>query len=592
VRFLTGRSERVDTDGMRLREIRASTRFFLSLFVLLVAVAAMAVLGLSGLAEVNAANRQVFSDNFLTAQATSGLGSDLGRVEVLSLQIAGPIGASAADRLRAKLDAIVIPEVDDEIAALIRLHAGDPAGERAQIARIPMEWNAFLPLTRGGLLAVAPRSSPAAVGRSATATAVEARLGPLIAYVSARRPIEVAAAAAAHAGAQHTYKRSRTWLIAATVLALLAAGTMIRAGLTLKRLLEDQAEEQRHGQSSSEYSETLQATENEDEAQELLRRQVERTHPGARAVVLARNNSADRLEPRTSLAKLDVLREPLEHATPRSCLAVRFARSHAQGGDRTPLTSCEVCGELPGVSTCEPLLVGGEVIGSVLVSHAGEPDRRSAQRIRETVAQAAPVLGNLRNLALAQLRAATDPLTGLPNQRAVQDTLKRMVAQASRTISPLAAVLVDLDHFKKINDIYGHDRGDEVLAAVGVAFRNVIRESDFVGRYGGEEFLILLPSTDTTGAIQVGEAVRAAITAIRIPSIEQPITASAGVAIIPNDAGDALTLFRAADRALYAAKNAGRNQVNAHSDDTTPAAAGPAISRPQDTDITAGTPGI
>jgi diguanylate cyclase (GGDEF)-like protein len=567
---------------MRLREISASTRFFLSLLVLLVAVAAMAVLGLSGLGDVNAANRQVFSDNFLTAEATSGLASDLGHTEVLSLQIAGPIDASSADRLRAQLDAIVLPEVDTDIAALIRLHAGDPAAERGQIARIPMEWNAFLPLTRRGLLAVAPGGSPSAVERSATATAVEAGLGPLIAYVSARHPIEVAAAAAAHAGAQRTYEHSRTWLIAATVLALLAAGSMIRAGLTLKRLLEDQAEEQRHGQSASEYSETLQATENEDEAQELLRRQVERTHPGARAVVLARNNSADRLEPRTSLVELDVLRAPLEHATPRSCLAVRFARSHAQGGNSTPLTSCEVCGELPGVSTCEPLLVGGEVIGSVLVSHAGEPDRRSGRRIRETVAQAAPVLGNLRNLALAQLRAATDRLTGLPNQRAVQDTLKRMVAQASRTITPLAAVLVDLDYFKKINDIYGHDRGDEVLAAVGVAFRNVIRESDFVGRYGGEEFLILLPSTDTTGAVQVGEAVRAAISAIRVPSIEQSITASAGVAVLPNDAGDALTLFRAADRALYAAKNAGRNQVHASSNKATPGATTPAIPTAQD----------
>ena len=75
----------------------------------------------------------------------------------------------------------------------------------------------------------------------------------------------------------------------------------------------------------------------------------------------------------------------------------------------------------------------------------------------------------------------------------MQDTLKRMVAQASRTITPLTAVLLDLDHFKQINDLYGHDAGDEVLAAVGVAMRLAMRESDFVGRYGGEEFLMLLP---------------------------------------------------------------------------------------------------
>jgi GGDEF domain-containing protein len=108
--------------------------------------------------------------------------------------------------------------------------------------------------------------------------------------------------------------------------------------------------------------------------------------------------------------------------------------------------------------------------------------------------QAAPFLGNLRNLAIAELRASTDRLTGLPNQRAVQDTLKRMVAQASRTITPLTAVLIDLDHFKQINDLYGHDNGDEIP--------------------------------------------------------------------LPGDAGDSVTLFRAAERALYAAKTAGRDRTH------------------------------
>jgi diguanylate cyclase (GGDEF)-like protein len=223
--------------------------------------------------------------------------------------------------------------------------------------------------------------------------------------------------------------------------------------------------------------------------------------------------------------------------------------------------NCEVCGELPGSSTCEPLLVGGEVIGAVLVNQKQEPDERHRRHLREAVGQAAPVLANLRNLAIAQLRASTDALTGLPNQRAVQDTLKRMVAQASRTLSPLAALLLDLDHFKQVNDVYGHDRGDEVLAAVGVALRNVVRESDFVGRYGGEEFLVLLPATDLEGAVQLGKAIRLAISSISLTGIEHAITASVGVALLPQDGGDAVTLFRSADRALYAAKRNGRDRI-------------------------------
>jgi diguanylate cyclase (GGDEF)-like protein len=550
---------------MRVREISAAMRFFVGLGLLVAAVVATALLGVTGLSAVDRANRQVFEDNFRTSQATSLIASDVAHVEVLSLEAIKAPNARTAEALRAELSQIAIPGASASIAALMRIHAGDPPAEHAQIARIPAAWRAFLPLARRTPL-VPGTGRVSAADRSAAASTVQAQLDPLIARVTDRQVIEAVAAAKAHDRARHTFTVTRFWLIVAAALALLAAATMIRLGLTLKRLLEGQAEAQDHGVLSSEYTDTLQATENEGEAQELLRRQVQRTHPGTRAAVLGRNNSADRLEARTTLVELDELREPLEHATPRSCLAIRLARAHSEGGARAPLTSCELCGRLGGVSTCEPLLVSGEVIGSVLVAHAAPPDALSRQRIRETVSQAAPVLGNLRNLAIAELRASTDRLTGLPNQRAVQDTLKRMVAQASRTITPLTAVLIDLDHFKQINDVYGHDAGDEVLAAVGVAMRLAMRESDFVGRYGGEEFLMLLPSTDTDGAIQVTEAVRAAIGAIRIATVDRPVTASAGVATLPRDAGDSVTLFRAADRALYAAKNAGRNRIHTAAD--------------------------
>jgi diguanylate cyclase (GGDEF)-like protein len=487
---------------------------------------------------------------------TTNLITELGHAEVISLQLTSSPDGPDADRQRAQLEEIVIPAVRNDLVWLEAIHVGDPPAEKAQITRIPALWAVYLATAHRALLAKQG-------SRPVTAAVVDHTLDPLIALVSARLPREVSDAAVAHAAATRTYDRSRTWMLVAAVLALLAAATMIRAGRTLRRLLRSQAQDRGYAEGSSEYTGRLQATENEDEAHELLRRQLERTHPGSHAVVLSRNNSADRLQPRTALTELEELKPTLEHAVPRACLAIRFATGHSQGDAREPLMSCEVCGRLPGVSSCEPLVVGGEVIGSVLVSQPDATERADALRIRETVAQAAPVLGNLRNLALAQLRAATDPLTGLPNQRSVQDTLKRMVAQASRTITPLSAVLVDLDHFKQVNDVYGHDRGDEVLAAVGVAFRNVVRAADFVGRYGGEEFLILLPGTDKPGAVQVAQAVRAAIAAIRVAGIDRPITASCGVAVLPDDAGDAVTLFRATDRALYVAKSDGRNRVHA-----------------------------
>jgi len=303
----------------------------------------------------------------------------------------------------------------------------------------------------------------------------------------------------------------------------------------------------------------MQLSETEVEAHELLKRHLERTLDGSLVTVLNRNNSADRLVPATAVDPACPLHDTLQGAKPRACLAVRFGRVHRGGLEREPLLRCQVCGELPDATTCEPLLVGGQVIGSVLVNHPAETD--IGPRIRESVMQAAPVLANLRNLAIAEIRAATDVLTGLPNNRSVQDTLRRMVAQASRTVLPLSAAMLDLDHFKHVNDAHGHSRGDEVLAAVATTLRSSLRESDFVGRYGGEEFLILLPDTGKQQARTVAEKVRAAVEAIVLSNLELRVTASLGVATLPDDCGDADSLVRAADRALYAAKGRGRNRV-------------------------------
>jgi diguanylate cyclase (GGDEF)-like protein len=243
-----------------------------------------------------------------------------------------------------------------------------------------------------------------------------------------------------------------------------------------------------------------------------------------------------------------------------------------------------VCSECPGSSTCTPFLVGGEVIGSVLITRAEPLDPEHQRRVRESVIQAAPVLANLRNLAIAEMRASTNSLTGLPNKRVLQDTVRRMAAQASRTIAPLAALFLDLDHFKQVNDVSGHARGDDVLAAVGAVMRSTLRGSDYAGRFGGEEFLILLPDTGLTGAVEFAERLRAAVAAISVSGVEQRITISIGVAVLPDHAGDADGLLRTADRALYAAKNNGRNRVEtAHTSplpaptdgEPRPAAAGP-----------------
>jgi diguanylate cyclase (GGDEF)-like protein len=171
------------------------------------------------------------------------------------------------------------------------------------------------------------------------------------------------------------------------------------------------------------------------------------------------------------------------------------------------------------------------------------------------------VLANLRNLAVAERQASTDALTGLPNRRALQDALARMVAQAARSDRPLAAIGIDLDHFKDVNDRFGHDMGDAVLAHVGTLLAASVRAGDLVGRVGGEEFVVLAPDTGVDGARTLAESLRAALAREVVPGLDRDVTGSFGVAVLPDHADSAAALLRLADRALYAAKSAGRDRV-------------------------------
>ena len=340
-----------------------------------------------------------------------------------------------------------------------------------------------------------------------------------------------------------------------------ALALLLLSATTFRTEARRSATERDYDETQREFTEILQITRAEDEAYRLLKRHLQRSLEGSEVLVLNRNNSHNRLEPMTELADDSPLAERLEGAEPDSCLAVRLAKTHERSFDQEPLRTCELCRATGGSSTCVPSLVGGEVIGSVLVQHPAPLDASSKRRIEESMAHASPVLANLRNLALSQARALTDGLTGLPNRRSVDDTLKRMAAYAGRTSTPLGAVLFDLDHFKQINDLCGHEKGDEVLAAVGVAITSRLRASDFAGRFGGEEFILLLPDTDRNGAVTVAEDLRQVIAAAEVAGLSRPITASFGVAALPDDAVEPTLLLRAADLALYLAKSRGRNRV-------------------------------
>jgi diguanylate cyclase (GGDEF)-like protein len=320
-------------------------------------------------------------------------------------------------------------------------------------------------------------------------------------------------------------------------------------------------QERKRNAEQTEFSEMLQFASDEREAHGLVRRQLERSVPGSNAIVLAINNSENRLQPATDLPEGSPLAAKLRAATPSSCLAIRRGKEFGRREGDDPLIDCALCGDAAGNSTCVPALVGGEIMGSVLVFRDDEMGASERDLIETTTSLAAPVLGNLRNLAVAETRAVTDSLTGLANARAATETLRLMTAFAGRSAQPLTGVMVDLDHFKQVNDTYGHQIGDEVLAAASASLKSGVRASDFVARQGGEEFLVLLQATSKEEGALVAEKMRRELSHLRVPGFAARITASFGVATLPDDAGDGDALLAAGDEALYAAKEAGRDRV-------------------------------
>ena len=320
-------------------------------------------------------------------------------------------------------------------------------------------------------------------------------------------------------------------------------------------------EEAAYREQQRELTDAMQFIRTESESHGLIKRFLERLLAGTSVVVFTCNNSENRLLAATDLDDDATLAQRLVHAEPSSCLAVRSGRSHREKAGEEQLLSCELCAGLGRSSTCMPALVGGEVIGSILVQHDRPLAKEEWRHAIESISQTAPSLANLRTLAMAEARASTDPLTGLPNRRTLDDTLKRVLAQAGRTLSPVSAILFDLDDFKLINDVHGHEKGDELLALVGAVVTTSIRQSDVAGRCGGEEFLVILPDTDLQSALVVAEKLRDTIVRITVAGVEHKISGSFGVAVYPDDATDPAGLLRSADRALYRAKSNGKNRV-------------------------------
>nr|MBP7685127.1 sensor domain-containing diguanylate cyclase [Deltaproteobacteria bacterium] len=212
-----------------------------------------------------------------------------------------------------------------------------------------------------------------------------------------------------------------------------------------------------------------------------------------------------------------------------------------------------------------PLIVREDAIGTLALAARRRDAFGDAVRpaLQVLANQLAVSLSNAKAVARLEEMATTDGLTGCLNKRAFLDELDRRVRSAERFGRKLSLIVTDIDHFKSVNDTYGHATGDVVIRELGQILMRVKRETDLVARFGGEEFCVLCEETDTDGAILLAERVREELgeTVFQTENGKLQVRASLGVATFPTHAKSPEGLFDITDKALYAAKHGGRNMV-------------------------------
>ncbi len=224
------------------------------------------------------------------------------------------------------------------------------------------------------------------------------------------------------------------------------------------------------------------------------------------------------------------------------------------------------------VRVCIPLVAHGDTLGILHLRHVrdgGDADQILELEVGHALAEAvadhiALTLGNLRLREALRNQSIRDPLTGLFNRRYLLESMDRELSRARRDRYPLAFVIVDIDHFKRFNDTRGHDAGDAVLCALAETLQAGIRGGDIACRFGGEEFLAVLPGASLEAACRRAEELRASVQRLQVVyrgEALDPVTVSGGVAVYPEHGDSFELVFRAADTALYEAKRSGRNCV-------------------------------
>jgi diguanylate cyclase (GGDEF)-like protein len=260
---------------------------------------------------------------------------------------------------------------------------------------------------------------------------------------------------------------------------------------------------------------------------------------------------------------------------PQDCWALRRGRLHWIGDTRSGVLCQHVAGAAESILPylCIPLIAHSETLGLLFLQRLQLPSNAlDGSAALESKLQLAAALGETISLALSNLKlrdtlrqqSIRDPLTGLYNRRFLEEYLVHERVRATRKNRPLSVIMLDIDHFKRFNDTFGHDAGDAILRRMGLLLQGHVRGSDIACRIGGEEFALLLPEAPLPIAYQRAENILDTVRRLQLKHRGQvlgAITVSLGVAAFPKHGETPEALIRAADRALYQAKEGGRNKL-------------------------------
>ena len=331
----------------------------------------------------------------------------------------------------------------------------------------------------------------------------------------------------------------------------------------LKALFDESKQHNRNMALLQEMGDVFQSCQTSGETYSAIAHFVPQLFPGYGGALYILNNSKDLFEMTATWGNVSSLEMVFG---PDECWSLRRSRAYLVHDSKISMNCHHVSSETPGSYLCVPMMAHGEIMGifHLRKEASGEPDQiKAIGQFASTVAEAmAMALANLKLRETLRNQAIRDGLTGLYNRRYLEETLERELSRNKRQGSPLGVIMLDLDHFKEYNDTYGHHAGDELLCALGQLIQDQIRQEDIACRYGGEEFLLIMPGAQMEIVLERANELILSVRQLhkQSPSL-RAITVSAGVAIFPAHGSSGKELIKAADAALYQAKEEGRDRV-------------------------------